>query len=136
MAGTTPKSLEKRTRTAALRSLGMILDLAEKHRAALEGGEVPDAGFTASVTRYEESRAALMTLARFSDEAVSDDAGCQLPEGEVAVKGSDLEILVDALNEFVPPELLASAPGSPYYNVTAALSGEPQPGPASEESPQ
>lgn len=113
----TPKTLEKRTRTAALKSLALIAELAAKHQVQLDSGEVPDAGFTASVTKYEENRVKLMILAALAEDG--GDASSEEPAGELAVQREDLDLLVAALQEFVPG--LSTSPDSPLGRFRAVL---------------
>lgn len=116
----TPKAMQSRTMTSAKRSLGLITELAAEHMKTLDNGGVPDAGFMASVQKYEESRVRLDTLARL---AAGDDSAAELDgPDEVCVGRDDLGLLVGTLNEFVPG--LNTGPDSPLGRILTAL-GQP-----------
>ena len=113
---TTPKALRSRALTSAKRSLGLISELIDGHLKTLENGGVPDAGFSASVQKYEESRVKLLIL----DALASDDGSAAELEGqdEVCVQQEDLDILAAALTEFVRSAPRHTAAGCTGCSIT------------------
>jgi len=120
----------RRTRnlTAAKRSLKLIQEAITEHQAALEAGDVPRDGFTASVIKYEHARIALGTIDALADGEPALDAGEPvLDAGEIpAGVREDLAPLIEVLNQpwaraalGMPAEI---APDSPLGRLTAALS--------------
>jgi hypothetical protein len=139
------KSAQARNRTAAKRSLAVILDEGARHDAALQAGEVPGDGFLASVLKYEAALAQLRLLDTLADgepEPEPDDAAGPHPEavamllrflfstGLVPLDTVQPETPLGQLVRFAFPDGLPAAAAPAQNGVAAAPATSPVPAPA------
>jgi hypothetical protein len=112
------KAARTRNKTAALRSLKLIIEAAAQHLSLLEQGAVPESNFMASALKYDQS----LTAMRTADTAIkAGDAPAAGDDGLIEVRAEDVALLAQVVRAVVPAQMLGD--GGPLVNLEAAVAG-------------
>jgi hypothetical protein len=120
----TPQSkAAKSSRTAAERSLKLIIEAATAHLGTIREKGVPEASFMVHAIAYEKARVSLALLDTLGAGTAPDG-----DDGLVEVPGDDLDKLIEVVRAIVPANMLGPDEDNPLTRLAFAAwqSGNPQ----------